>query len=296
MIEVTRMYHLDKRGFQGYIIKSEDYRNIKMHYDIWTGAIIYPLKAERDGIFINADEYRAYINGFPRIIYNSSESPRLTTYQNLTFTKLKISLRILEEHIINLENTKLSGIKFGFSIPTNVLGAEIIKQNILMYNFNYYNHNKQKDTNQILKEFDFTDYKIGVYASRDNTYNEKVLKIVLHLKKSVAFKDLNIYNIHDLLQKKNLEGLFKKLLNRFDELIIVDNFDSSEDFEGKDYYQLKEFLDYRYWKNIANNKSRQTSYRKRKHFKKLIVKYGLDSIQLQLKKELKKAFRHFISN
>jgi hypothetical protein len=95
------------------------------------------------------------------------------------------------------------------------------------------------------------------------------------------------------LKKDALKALFELFIKRFDELIIIDNY---ENIEEKDSALLKQFLNYRYWVNLNKNNSRQTLYRKRNKFKTLIIKYDLNTQKLNLKKELYKAFNEFIKN
>lgn len=290
MIESLRSYHRDKWLFESFIIKGGKYSDVKKIFNVNTKSIEYPITAKENGVVISIDQYKGYFTGFPKIIHNNFNKSKLNTYRNLSYSQFKSSIDVLNEFIINPEDTKLSGIQLGFSIPSIIKGEDIIKLNILMFQYQYYNHNKKQDKNRELKEFVSTNYTIGVYAEKKIKGQQHFIKIILNLKKSVEFKKFGISNINDLQEKEKLRLLFESFISKFNDLIIVDS------FIGQDYGQLQKFLNSRYWKDLANSKSRQTSYIHRKKFQELILKNSLNTQKLYLEKELRKAFEQFISN
>jgi len=292
MIESVRSYHKFRALFEDFVISNDNFSQVKKTIDIKTKQTRYPIISEEDGLSINIDEYKAYITGFPKVIYNNANISKKSTYSNLSYTQFKSSITWFNDFIIEPETT-VSAIKFGFSITTKIEGKELVNLNILMHNFQYYNHNTKPKKNQVLKEFVYTNYTIGVYTEKKNASKKRLIKIVLHLKKSVEFRKFGIKNISDLTAPKKLKALFGLLMEKFNDLIIVDSFQS---FEGKDNELLQMFMIHWYWKNLALTKSRQTVSMHKKKFLELINKYGLNTQKIYLAKELKKAFKEFISN
>lgn len=293
MIESVRLYHKNRALFENFVITSDKFSQVKKTIDIKTKCIQYPISAIEPGVFVSIDEYKGYITGFPKVLFNNDNNPKRHAYSNLTYSQFKSSITSFKKFIIEPEYTRVSALKFGFSIPTNIEGTELINLNILMHNLHYYNHNTKPKKNQVLKEFVYTNYTIGVYADKVEDSRKHFIKIILHLKKSVEFRKFGIENISDLMQHKTLIALFGLLMEKFNDLIIVDSFQS---FEVKDIELLQEFMIQRYWKTLAKTKSRQTTLRHRRKFQELINKYGLNTQKLSLEKELKKAFEEFVSN
>ena len=189
--------------------------------------------------------------------------------------------------------TKISKISYGFSVPTNVAGKDLVKINVLMHKLNYYNHDKKHKKKVELKEFEYTNHTIGVYASKKEHGLENFLTINLTLNKSLDLKKIGIVTINDLVKKEKLKLLFDLFMVRFNELIIVDNY---ENVKGKDNQSLRKYLNYRYWETLSIKTTRQTKCRERKKFLALIVKYNLNKQKLYLEAELRKAFEEFYNN
>ncbi|WP_282148614.1 hypothetical protein [Algibacter lectus] len=291
MISFTRSYPKDKTLLENNILYEDLFDDVKMTINPKTKEEGYPITSSRSGVFVTIDKYRAYVNCITKVVKNSFSDKKLRSYENLSLSDTKTTVDFING-IIDHDDAKLSGVHVGFTIPTTIPGKEIIKMNVLMHKYKYCNHDLVRNKKEYAKEFVRHNFKIGLYARKD-CENKNSLKIELKLNKNAEFKKFQIISINDLTNKKKLEELFNLLLKRFDELIIVDIF---EPFEGRDYELLQEFLNYRYWKKLANTSSRQTQSKHKKKFEALIHRYNLDTKKIELKKELNKAFTRFISN
>lgn len=291
MIDFIRSYHKDKTQLEDAVLSGDLFDNVQRTIDPKTGETIYPITSSCDGFSVSIDRYRAYINCATKAILYNFSKVKLRSSKNFSFSDFKTAVNSINA-VIEHDETKLSGVHVGFIIPTTIAGKEIIQMNILMHKYKYCNHDLVKNTKEYTKEFVYHNYKIGFYSYK-NRENENFLKIVLKLNKSAEFSKYEIKSVNDLMQKKKLIDLFELFIKRFDEMIIVDSFES---FDGDDYRSLQEFLNYGYWKNLAKTKSRQTQSIHKKKFEALIHKYHLDSQKIELKKELNNAFTRFISN
>lgn len=293
MVESTKSYHESKIVFEAFLLRSNKFSEVNRPTNTKSYSKGYPITSYECGVNASVRKYVANISGSHKAIYNSISNPRLNSLNNLTYSQFKKSVKHLDEFMINSENTILSGMKLGFTIPTKIRGRDLIRLNILMHKFQYYNFNKVPQKRQEIKEFDKTNYSIGFYADKKNIDKQYYIKIVLEFHNRKEFDEFEIKNINDLLKKDILRKLFDLFMKKFNEMIIVDNY---KNIEGNDHELLKDFLGYRYWRNLSQSSSRSTPYRHRMKFHKIIKKHNLNTQKLYLENELRKAFEKFISN
>jgi hypothetical protein len=251
----------------------------------------YPIKASYNGISIEIDKYRFYVNTKYLIIYNNSNERRINKYRNLKFSDFQNCLKQVNDFLPKYSRNLISSIKISFVIPTEYYGRDIIKENIISHGYKYYNHNKKFNSIDEVKEFEFSDFKFAFYADKKEK-NENYLRIVYTIKKA-HFKKAQVKHPNDLSEKQKLEIVFGLFLKRFDNFIIVDNF---HDVKEGDSLLLKDFLTYRYWEELDKQKTRQTKHRKMKLFKNLIAENKLDKIKKSIRENLIKAYHEFIKN
>jgi hypothetical protein len=292
MIDFIRTYHKNKSQFELSILNDVSFEDLKCTINPRTKEESYPITCSKDGFSIQIDEYRLYINCSIKVINNRVSKFKVKSHSNLSFSKLENALEHLNENIAEVRKLKLSGLHVGFTIPTKLSGQEIIKMNILMHKFKYYNHNKTSNNSKEVKEFTYHNFKILFEADKKGD-NQYFLKVLLKINKSIELKKIGITDITDLMNKIKLRNLFNLLIKKIDELIIVDEY---LDFGGKDYEILNEYLTSTYWKDLAKRKSRQTQMIHKRKLKKIIEKYNLSSQKTDLKRRLNKVFDEFISN
>ena len=290
MIDFLRSYHDNKTQFEDTVLNEDLFDNVQITLDTKTGEREYPITCSRGGFSILIDKYRAYINCVPKMILFNFLKLKLLSNKNLSLSNFKTGIDCING-VIDHNYTKLSGVNIGFTIPTSTAGKDIIKMNVLMHNYKHCNHDLVVNKKKYTKEFVYHNYKIMLSADK-NGRNKNLLKIVLKLNKSAGFRKFGINNINDLTQKKKLTDLFNLFMKRFDELIIVDTL---QYFEGKDYEELENYLNYTYWSTLSSAKSSQTKSRHKKKFEALINKYNLGSLKAKLKQELNKSFRENIT-
>lgn len=293
MIDTIKSYHKTKFEYEHFLTKSSTFDDVKSVIDIKTGEVNYPITAYQNGVSALVDKYRAYIIGYQKNIHRYISKGNIHQYKNLTHSDFLKTINHYKSYMMDSDETKISRISYGFSVPTNIAGKDLVKMNILMHKLNYYNHDKKKKKKNELKEFEYTNHTIGVYASKNELGLENYLTINLTLNKSLCLKKKGIITVNDLVKKEKLKLLFDLFMMRFNELIIVDNYDK---IKGKDNQSLRKYLNYRYWETLSIKKTRQTKCREKKKFHALILKHNLNKQKLYLEVELKKAFNQFITN
>lgn len=293
MINTIKSYHKTKFEYEHLLTKSSIFDDVKSVIDIKTGEVNYPITAYQDGVSALVDKYRAYVTGYQENIHYCISKKHKHKYENLTYSEFVKTINHYKDYMMDSDETKISIISYGFSVPTNIAGKDLVKMNILMHKLNYYNHDKKRKKKIELKEFEYTNHTIEVYASKNEPGLKNYLTINLILNKSLDLKKVGIVTVNDLVKKEKLKLLFDLLMMKFKELIIVDNYDK---IKGKDNESLQRYLNYRYWQTLNIKNTRQTKCREKKKFHALILKHSLNKHKLYLELELKKAFNQFITN
>lgn len=288
MISSLRTYSLNKSEVETKLLEGDLFSNVSMTTNPLNNDLEYTIKADENGISISIDRYRCYVIGSLKFIYNSISKIKLDSRKNLKLSHIKTAINAIDNLNIDFNKNKVSGLNLSFIIPTDILAKDLIKTNILMHNFKYYNRDVINNKSIDMKEFVYHNFTIGFYSEK-KVVSQFFLKVSLNINKSVEFKNINTPN--DLLSKNSLDYLFNLFMLRFNETIIVDNY---SEVQGKDGKLLHQFLNYRYWENLAKTKSRQTLSRHKKKFKSLIIKHNLNTQKLKLEKELFKAFNESI--
>lgn len=112
---------------------------------------------------------------------------------------------------------------------------------------------------------------------------------------SKEFNPLGVYNLDDLIIKENLNMLFKYLMKRFDELLIVDDITENPQIPMNDIDSLNSYSSFVYWENLSKNNQRQTKMRHKKKYFNLLEKYDLLKTKKMLKNQLIQKFEKLIN-
>jgi hypothetical protein len=296
MIDNIRIYYQPKIEYQKWLLKTDLFKNQVCKYNYSTNLIDYPISAsiEGNGIKIHIDKYKAFISIYVKAFHNSTEyRGKLSSIRNISFSQLNNILQKTESFLVNVNRAKISQIQLSFAIPLEIPGKSIIEENILMLNYKYYNHDRIKQKQKIIKKFELTNFNMTFMAEKKGV-KSNYLNVVLKMKKSLEFKELQF--IYHLLEKEKLKEIFSVFLKRYDQLIIVDSIESFERFNGVDKSLMKKFMFYGYWTNTSEKISRQALCKQKKKFESLLSKYDLLKNKTTIKRKLEIAFEEFISN
>lgn len=297
MIESIRLYYKPKKEYQNNVLNSKLFENKACEYDFISDLIDYPIVISTDGISVFIDEYRSYITIHLKTFYNSLDDvKKISSIQNISFSQLMNLLQKVKPYLLDIKKTKISQIQLKLSFPTEVSGKSIIERNILMFKYKYYNHNKKKNKQNILKVFELNNISFTFSADKKDVHKANFLNVILKMNKSAEFKETQINNIHQLLEKEKLERLFSIFLKRYNQLLIVDAIDNYEIFKGNDKKLMQNFMTYDYWNNTSKIISKQALYNQKKKFESLLSKYELLKLKNTFRSELELAFEKFINN
>ena len=181
-------------------------------------------------------------------------------------------------------NTKITSLEFGFNLKLERSVQDIIKNNILLWNFKPH-YFFQDNKGFLMKKFKMSNSIFKIYdKGAQNNLDYPLLRIeIKYNHKQLKHKDLGITTFLDLYDPKKLQALFLDFLKRFDQLIIVDNrFTSNLSKTEKEY--LGNQLEYTYWNR--NFGSDSTKNRHKKKFREFIRDKNLMTIFCYLKQKI----------
>jgi hypothetical protein len=192
------------------------------------------------------------------------------------------------------KDTVLTNLEFGFNIIISNDPKTIIDSNVLMNNFKSANKNLKFSGSGDYKEFQLTDYRIKIYnKSKQFKLKDNILRVELKIIQKRLLQKLGINCLEDLLNIEVLKGIFKLFMEKFEGLIIVDNFDSNVIAEN-DYNKLNKYTNSNYWIRIKSEKSPKVVSRLKKDFLILLTKYQLLSTKNQIREKLVDKFHELI--
>lgn len=152
-----------------------------------------------------------------------------------------------------------------------------------MYNLKSHDKNIQFGGRGQLKEFKKSDYSLKIY-DKGKQYNlsTNLIRLELRVLRSRFLNRFDVYSIEDLLEQKKLYKLFEVLIDEYENLIIVDDWEEKQlDKETREV--LLKYTNSNFWINLKDKKSWKVFNNHRLKFNKLLEEQQL----LETKKEIK---------
>ncbi|MEZ4801512.1 MAG: hypothetical protein R2797_01975 [Gelidibacter sp.] len=295
MIDFVRIHYGDKSEFEPYVDNPSNFKNLYKVLESHSGEVLYPYRTKLKIMDIVVLEKGGYVKNSLHKLYNYIHFKEDQNHNDFTHTKLIESIQYVSK-VPNLTRTRLTQLEFGLNIRVDKPAEDIIKQNILMHQYENYTNNKRFDGKGELKEFFHANYLLKVYdKAKQYKLPYNVLRFEVKFTRRRDFNDAGIYNLEDLKDKENLKSLFDIYMRRFDELQIIDNLDN-RNIDSADFNKLILYTNPKYWQEDLKLFSGQTRMRKRREFNSLIQKYGLDSTKKQLRGLLAEKFNYLLNN
>ncbi|MCB0744806.1 MAG: hypothetical protein KDC67_12940, partial [Ignavibacteriae bacterium] len=262
---------------------------------IKTNYLIYPIKGNYNGFYVEIDKYKGYFIANYKEVYNSNNSKYILKCKNLTYSNFKQCLSLQLLNMYTPENTSLTRLKISFCIDLETDVTRFLKTHLIMHKFNYYNLNKVPGKKRDFIKFDYDNFSIELSTCncKSRLKNEKAkLKVTWYIKDSSEINFSFNLNVADLLIVENLEGLFSLYIKRFDELIIIDKSKISKILDLKEKELMTEYTTYGFWKSL----DKYRRHRHKKTFLGIVEKYELDTINVFIRNSLIRELTNFINN
>ena len=273
MQDNIRIYFTEKVKFEQIIKKNHDFNCTINSNDIKNDRLehsIYPIVGQIGTLTYVITQNGAYIENSLHKYHNSNTIGQDINYNDFSYCEITQALNNLQSQIPEYDfiNTKITSLEFGFNLKLERSVQDIIKNNILLWNFKPH-YFFQDNKGFMMKKFKMSNSTFKIYdKGAQNNLDYPLLRIeIKYNHKQLRNKDLGIITFLDLYNPKKLQSLFLNFLKRFDQLIIVDNrFTSNLSKTEKEY--LGNQLEYTYWNR--NFGSDSTKNRHKKKFREFI--------------------------
>jgi hypothetical protein len=296
MIDFIRLYYRDKSRLECFVLDKENFETVSTVMDYHTGEVKYPYRTKLESMDIGVSERSGYVKNSLHKLHNFRESAEDQNYNDFSFSKLCTEIDYLSKNIIDAERTQLTQLEFGLNIEIANLPELLVRRNFIMHKFKGGTGNTYQGKGE-LKQFTHENYFIKVYdKGKQFELNKNVLRFELKFIKAKEFQKLGVHHIGDLKDKRNLRGLFNYLINRFNEMTIVDDFDENSITDVKDYNNLQKYTNPLYWTEEIRGLHPQQRIRHKQSFEKILLKNDLLKTKDNLRALLFKKYIHLINH
>lgn len=296
MIDFIRVHYSDKRRLEASILEPELFPKIYSVLEMNSTEILYPYKTNLENMEIVVNETSGYVKNSIHKLNNLLLEGDGHNHNDFNYSQLCSRVDYLKDKIIDIATTKLTQLEFGLNIRIPVEAKDLISKSILMHKLERHSAVKKFKGNGYLLMFEHYNYIIKIYdkAKQYGIKDQNILRFEIKFISPKEFNKLGVFNINDLKNKDKLNSLFHYLLNRFEELLIVDEF-SIETTSIKDYDKLNMYSSFSFWDKLRNEKKRQSKLNHKKKYLSLLKQYNLLKKKNYLKEALIEKFNQLIS-
>ncbi|MFT4645938.1 MAG: hypothetical protein ACI8ZX_002361 [Planctomycetota bacterium] len=301
MIDFIKIHYRDKSRFEPFMLNEQNFEDVYKTVEFHTGEINYPYRTSYESMDYGVSEKTGYIKNSLHKFYNVIKKKGEHNYNNFTYSNLCESIDLLLKKMIDDENTRITQLEFGLNITTSIPAEEIIRRNIMMHKHKGVNHNKKFYGQGEFKQFDHHNYFIKIYDKakqykKEFRLKQNILRFELKFTKAIEFQKAGVFNITDLKDKAKLRKLFILLLERFDELTIIDDLDNMNLMNSQDMNNFHKYLNPRFWESLSEQGKRQSKSRYKKDFERIQREFNLNQTKQELRSLLFQKFIFLINN
>lgn len=296
MIDNVKLFVNDKHRFENYL-ENNGLVELSTSINHYTGEVHeYPKRGKDLNLDISITMNQAIILGSIHKYNNLMEEKGNQNFNDFTFCQIEkvISGLMMKYKIENRKDTSITNLEFGFNLQVQKDPALIIEKNVLMNNFKAPNRNLKFQGKGDFKEFQLTDYSIKIYnKSKQFKLDSNVLRVEIKITNRRLLQKLEIYSLEDLLDYKAYRRLFKLLMEKFELLMIVDDFDANLIPENQ-YNRIIKYTNPNYWISIKGKHSPKVVTRLKNDFKCLLLKHDLQKNKIELREKLNSKFEELL--
>jgi hypothetical protein len=296
MIDNVKLFVSDKQRFEERIEK-QGLMELTNKLSVLTGEVMeYPKKGNDSNLQITVNLKSTTIIGslhkYKNLVWDNGDQ----NYDDFNYCHIQEIIRGLIKKYDIEKDTVLTNLEFGFNLTVSKDPKTIIDSNVLMNNFKAPNKNLKFSGSGDYKEFQLTDYRIKIYnKSKQYKLNENILRVELKIIQKRLLQKLGVYCLEDLLDKDVLKRLFKLLTEKFEGLIIVDEFDP-EIIPETTCSKLNKYMNSNYWIRIKTQKSPKQISRLKLEFAGLLSKYQLLETKDEIRQGLYSKFQELLDS
>lgn len=296
MIDNVKLFVSDKQRFEERIEK-QGLMELTNKLSVLTGEVMeYPKKGNDSNLQISINLKSTTIIGslhkYKNLVWDNGDH----NYDDFNYCHIQEIIRGLIKKYDIEKDTVLTNLEFGFNLAVSKDPKTIIDSNVLMNNYKAPNKNLKFSGSGDYKEFQLTDYRIKIYnKSKQYKLNENILRVELKIIQKRLLRKLGVYCLEDLLDKDVLKRLFKLFTEKFEGLIIVDEFDP-EIMPEMACSKLNKYMNSNYWIRIKPQKSPKQISRLKLEFAGLLSKYQLLETKEEIRQGLYSKFQELLDS
>jgi hypothetical protein len=292
MIDNIKFRIEDKEGFEKNIIQKE---LIVLNSTIEYASGIksdYPKNGKFHNLQINITADAAYIKGSIHKFYNHLGGYENVNHDDFSLENCIKSIDYLCDYFhINKKETVFTNLEFGFNLNTLYPVSEVIKNNIILWNFDTHNKRQKYKSRGISKEFGINDYRIKIYDKGEEAKlkNDKLMRIELKITSKRVLKRLRVNNVTDI-NINAFKRLYKEFNKQFEKLLIVDSMEPSKTLEMHDAIYFSNYTKSSTWETNKRTKTMYERIKDKKKLLKMIDQQGYSKIKNSLTKLINEKF------
>lgn len=295
MIDNVRFFATNKDEFEQNV-RDSGIMDFKAPYCINTGEVLdYPKKGKLWNLDVNITNCMAFINGSLHKFYNYYSNKGEHNHNDFNYNNLLYVINHIKFYTgIDLMQTKITNLEFGFNIEVDKDPQEIIDKNVLMFNHKSPSKNLKFGGRGDYKEFELTDYSIKIYnKSKQYGISKYILRVEIKIRMKRILERLDIYNLNDLTDKRKLENLFSFFIGKIEKVHILNEFEHRNDISKRDMDKLVKYTSSFHW-GIILSKTQKVRNAHFNEFEKLIRKYNLDELKDKILLQLLNKFQQLL--
>ncbi len=294
MIDFVRMYYKDKRVIEPFICDEKNFSELRVILEKHSGEIEYPYSAKLKSMDIRITDKRVFLYNSIHKLNNFRKTEEQHNHNDFTYSELIENIKFIDNKLPLIKNTRLSQLEFGLNIEIDTPAELIIRENIIMHNYKIHSINEKFKGKGEYRQFNYSNYYVKVYdKSKQYNLSKNILRFEIKHISSKSFNPKGIYNILDLKDKNKLEILYKNMLQRFDEMTIIDNYRDNKKIPKKVKNQIERYTSFNYWEELPN---RTKKSREKKKFEDILNKHNLLTIKTELRNKLEEKYLYLINN
>lgn len=292
MIDFIKVWYKDANELGKSLDDNKHFPEVFQKFEIHSGLVLPNKQAWINTIEVGTQKNGGYVKNSLHKMHNYLISKRSNNYNDFTYSNLINTIESIKKALPTLGEKHLTQLEFGFNIETTKPSSKIIESNILLHKElgaakeDFYG----KGT---LKRFKHNRYQIKVYdKAKQYGLSQNILRFEIKFTNRKEFNPLGIHTLNDLHDKSNLRNLFNYLLMRFDEMIILDNYDHLNE-EVTNFLNI--YTNPKTWIDKRQNLARKKLKPIKNKFKKIVETYKLDILKNELRQKMKSKFEFLIT-
>lgn len=296
MIDFIKLLWRNKYAYEGFLLREEIFPDLNASVKYHTGVIEYPYRSNLGHFNVGVSTNQGYLKNSIHKDYNNRVLGREQNYSDFSYFNLCESIDYLDKTVPCLSESRLTQLEFGFNIDMgDVNVTDFINNQVLMKNYKPHDVQRTFNGTGTFKQFNNYNYCIKIYdKGKQFNLSNNVLRFEIRFSSSTQFNNLEIYKLKDLKNKNRLRDLFKVLLMRFDQMMIVNNI-PIEGISNNDSGKISQFKSSVYWNELSRNRSRTQISRKKKECEELFENNGVWESKKTLRTKIIEKFLRLIN-